>query len=343
MAPEDGHTIDDLIRLVRAEPHGRDFFAALRRLECAHAPGPRIGTSTTLTDDPFRLGQEGTLDFAPSTISLVLARRGPRPERLLVRFMGLLGPNGPLPLHITEYIRQRERNAHDPTLARFLDVFHHRFLSLFYRAWALNQPTVSYDRPDEDPFKFYIGSLSGRSMESFQGRDNVPDEAKLHHVGHLANLTKHADGLRQIVEDYFGVRTALIQFVGEWFNLPQDSLCRVGASRQTGLLGRTIIVGSTIWDCQQKFRLRLGPVGLADYRRFLPTGRSFPVLVDWVRNYAGLAYLWDCQLVLKKEEIPRARLGGDPSTGTQLGWTSWLDGKPFDHDADNLILRPPAV
>jgi type VI secretion system protein ImpH len=339
MAFEDGNSIDDLIRDLRAEPFGRDFFAAMRRLECAHDPGPRFGTSTTLADDPVRLGQEGTLDFSPSTISAVLSRKGERPERILVRFLGLLGPNGPLPLHITEYIRQRERNAHDPTLARFLDVFHHRYLSLFYRAWALNQATVSYDRPDQDRFKTYIGSLSGRGMESFQGRDEVPDEAKLHHVGHLANLTKHADGLRQIVEDYFGVKAALIQFVGEWFNLPEDSLCKVGKSRSTGLLGRTIIVGSTIWDCQQKFRLRLGAMGLRDYERFLPTGRSFPVLVDWVKNYAGLAYLWDCQLVLKKEEIPRAQLGG----GTRLGWTSWLGGRPFEQDADNLVLRPPTV
>lgn len=325
--------------LVRAEPHGRDFFATLRRIECAHDPRPRIGQSATLADDPIRLGQEGTLDFAPSTLSLVQPRKGARPERILVRFLGLLGPNGPLPLHITEYIRQRERNFHDPTLARFLDVFHHRLLALFYRAWALNQPTVSYDRPDSDRFKLYIGALAGRAMDAFIDRDEVPDEAKLHHTGHLANLTKHADGLRQIIEDYFGVRANLHQFVGEWFNLPDDALCKVGKSRATGLLGQTIIVGSSIWDCQQKFRLRLGPMGLRDFERFLPTGRSFPVLVDWVKNYAGLAYLWDCQLVLKKEEIPRAQLG----SGTRLGWTSWLGGKAFDHDADNLVLRPPAV
>lgn len=339
MALEDGYTIDDLIRDLRTDPYGRDFFASVRRIECAHAPKPRVGLSIALTDDPVRFGQEGTLDFASSTISIVQTRKGARPERILVRFFGLLGPNGPLPLHITEYIRQRERNAHDPTPARFLDVIHHRLLSLFYRAWALNQPTVSYDRPDDDRFKVYIGSLAGRGMDSLRDRDNVPDEAKLHFAGHLANLTKHADGLRQTIEDYFQVRTDLAQFVGEWFKLPDDALCKVGRSRETGLMGRNIIVGSSIWDCQQKFRLRLGAMGLRDFERFLPTGRSFPVLVDWVKNYAGLAYLWDCQLILKKEEIPRTQLG----RGTRLGWTSWIGSKPHDRDADNLVLRPPAA
>jgi predicted component of type VI protein secretion system len=63
---------------------------------------------------------------------------GARP-RLGVRFFGLTGPQGPMPLHFTEYVRERARNHGDPTLARFLDLFHHRLLSLFYRAWALRK------------------------------------------------------------------------------------------------------------------------------------------------------------------------------------------------------------
>ena len=44
---------------------------------------------------------------------------------------GLLGPNGPLPLHLTEYVRERLRHHADPTFARFLDLFHHRFALFF--------------------------------------------------------------------------------------------------------------------------------------------------------------------------------------------------------------------
>jgi type VI secretion system protein ImpH len=85
---------------------------------------------------------------------------------------------------------------------------------------------------------------------------------------------------------------------------------------------------------QQKFRIRIGPVSLAVYERFLPTGTSFGKLVDWVRNYAGLEYRWDAQLVLRKEETPRTMLG---SQG-RLGWTTWLNTSIPEADPDNLVL-----
>src|SRR6478609_2460492 len=72
--------------------------------------------------------------------------------RLYVTFGGMFGPQGPLPLHLTEYARDRIINSADPTFARFLDIFHHRMLSLVYRAWADAQPTVQFDRPESDRF-----------------------------------------------------------------------------------------------------------------------------------------------------------------------------------------------
>ena len=74
------------------------------------------------------------------------------PAKLPVNFLGLFGPNGPMPVHITEYARERQLNAHDPTLVGFLDLFHHRILSLFYRAWAVNQKAADLDRPKDARF-----------------------------------------------------------------------------------------------------------------------------------------------------------------------------------------------
>ena len=139
MAESDRKTSDliDLFRSLANEPYRFDFFQALRRLECLSTQSPRLGESASPQEDPIRLGQEPSLAFAPSTLSALQSGKDGRPPRLLVHFMGLLGPNGPLPLHLTEFARDRLRNSDDPTFARFLDVFHHRMLSLFYRAWAV--------------------------------------------------------------------------------------------------------------------------------------------------------------------------------------------------------------
>src|SRR3954469_22817422 len=144
--------------------------------------------------------------------------------RLGVHFFGLLGPNGPMPLHFSDFVRERQRE-HDATLARFLDLFNHRMTAFFYRAWACNQQTVSFDRPDQDRFGVYVASLIGMGMPSFRNRDAVPDIAKLHYAGPLVNQTRHADGLAAIIEDYLNIKTDIQQCVGQWLQLPPESAC----------------------------------------------------------------------------------------------------------------------
>ena len=122
---------------------------------------------------------------------------------MLVHFFGLFGPDGPLPLHLTEYARDRSRNHRDPSLQRFADIFHHRALSLFYRAWANSRPTISFDRPEDDRFALYTGALIGLGMESLRNRDAMPDLTKLHFAGHLSCQTRHAEGLASILSEFF--------------------------------------------------------------------------------------------------------------------------------------------
>ena len=79
--------------------------------------------------EPVRLGQDPELAFAPAPLAWFGAEPGAAKPRLQVRLFGLFGPNGPLPLHVTEFARDRLHNAADRTLCRFLDVFHHRFVA----------------------------------------------------------------------------------------------------------------------------------------------------------------------------------------------------------------------
>ena len=55
------------------------------------------------------------------------------------------------------------------------------------------------------------------------------------------------------------------------------------------------------WDRQYRFRIRLGPLSLGDYERFLPGSSALLALRDWVRQLRrALEWQWDVQLVLQQ-------------------------------------------
>jgi type VI secretion system protein ImpH len=230
-----GHEADALNFLsdIAREPYRYDFYQTMRRLECLYEGKPRWGTALRPVDEAVRLGQDPDLSFAPAPLASLDFGKDGAPPRLQVRLFGLLGPNGPLPIHLTEYARHRLRHASDPTLSRFLDVFHHRFLALFYRAWAQAQPHVNRDRKDEDHFLTYVGAFIGIAPDSLRHRDTVPDIAKLFHVGTLVRHVRDADGLAAIIRQYFRVPARLEEFVGHWLVLARRDRTYLGQESKT--------------------------------------------------------------------------------------------------------------
>lgn len=339
MAGEDRattHHLEKLMEEMEETPYSFGFFQALRLIECLHRDAPRLGTSRRPSDDPIRLAQQPSMTFESASLTAFTPQADGKAHRLTVRFLGLLGPNGPLPLHLTEYAQERLHNKYpDAAFSRFLDIFHHRMLSLFYRAWANNEPTVSFDRPETDRFADYIGALPGLGMSSLRHRDEISDLTKLYYSGRLACQTKCPEGLQAMLDEYFRLPAAVKEVVGEWLALPQRDVFRLGDNPMSGTLGESIILGAEVWSCQHKFRVVIGPLGYGDYQSFLPGGNRIRHLVVLVRNYAGDELAWDLNLILKKEEVPALRLDGQ----CRLGWTAWLGERPQKTDAEDLVLN----
>lgn len=321
---------------VARAPYAHDFYQALRRVECLFADKPRLGTAPRIVDEPVRLGQEPALDFAPAALSALQVPATGGTPRLEVRFLGLLGPNGALPLHLTDYARERLIHAGDATFARFLDVLNHRFLALFYRAWAQAQPTVQLDRPAQDRFAIYVGAVEGLAAPALQGRDALPDDAKRFFAGWLGRQVRNREGLVALLAGYLRVRAQVEEFVGHWMEVPADDRARLGSRAPDATLGRGAVVGRAVWDRQHRIRIRLGPLTLAQYEGFLPGARGLERLVASVLTYVGWEFRWDVRLCLRGAEVPRARLG---SYG-RLGWTTWLGPWRRDEDAADLVLDP---
>jgi type VI secretion system protein ImpH len=329
---------DDLLQRIAASPWTYGFYQAMRRLEAHYGKQPRFGRSVRPAQDKVRLAQLPSVIFAPATLAGWEEGAKDLPPRLLVHHFGLFGPDGPLPLHLTEYAQNRRRNFRDPTFQRFADLFHHRLISLFYRAWADARPTVSFDRPEDDRFSTYMGALLGLGMNALHERDAMPDLTKLHFAGHLAAQTRHPDGLASILSQFFTMPVRIECFIGAWLTLPERDLTRLGGSPETAAIGSSALLGGRVWSRQHKFRVVFGPLSLNEYLRLLPGGSSFHRLIPIVRNYAGDTLIWNVNLVLKRQEVPPTVLGRQG----RLGWTTWLMPRRKESDAADLFLDASA-
>lgn len=318
-----------------AEPSRFTLFAALRLLEQCFPENPRLGEARKASDDAVRLGQTPSLSFAPSDVAAFAAdSRGAR-LRLEQYSFGIFGPNGALPLHLTEYAYERHRQREDATFTDFVNLFQHRLISLFYRAWAEADPASQFDRPESDRFVQYLGSLIGLGGAAARSRDAAPDRAKLSRVEQFAPQPRSADGLERILSDYFGLTVEVRQFVGSWMDVPRELYCRLGRDPASALLGQSAALGMMSWQCQHKFEIALGPLTLTSFVDFLPGSRGLAELHALVRLYTNDEWSWQLRLLLRDVEVPGIRLGA----AGQLGWTSWLGGR--GQMADDVVIQEP--
>lgn len=320
--------------LAQLEDNPRRFslFAALRVLEQAFPDRPRLGESRKASDDAVRLGHAPHLTFAPSDVTS-FDRAAERGARLEQNSFGVFGPNGALPLHLSEHAYERRRQQDDPTFIDFLNVFQHRLIALFYRAWANSDPATSFDRPRSDRFVMYLGALLGLAPPEARERDAVADYAKLNHAGAFTQQTRSAEGLEVVLENYFGLTVRVNQFVGAWLNIPDELRCRLAGVKDFATLGQGATLGAATWQCQHKFEVVLGPLTLATLKNFLPGTRGLTELHALVRLYTSDEWTWQLRLLLRDREIPGIRVG----KSGQLGWTTWL-GKRHN-TADDVVIQ----
>ncbi|RZL96393.1 MAG: type VI secretion system baseplate subunit TssG [Variovorax sp.] len=342
MAPRP-ETLGERLHAWSAEPWAYDYFAVMRRLEAIAAPAPRWGRALLPGAEPVRVGQEPSLAFAPASFSRFEPAGAHSPPRLRQQFFGYLGPNGPLPIHLSDFIRERTLNHADPTWLAFLDTFSHRFALLFYRAWAQARPAVGLDRPQEDGFRRQVGALVGIGTAARQQRDEIHDDARLHFAGWLARRVHNAEGVEAVLGRYFDVPVRLEPWVGHWMRLPTEELTRLGRGEASRSIGRGAMLGRRAWDRQHRVRLHLGPLTIERYRMFLPIGSARPALQRWMQQLLGDELYWDAQLALKKDEVPATRLGERRGNAPRLGWISWLGQRPRLRDAADVRIAGDAA
>lgn len=315
-----------------AAPWDHGFMPLLRAIS-AHKDSPPVGEAVRPQQESFRLGQQPSLAFAPREIANVTFVNELAHIRLFG--LGMLGPNGPLPIHFTEIAKDRLDNRRDATLVNFLDLFHHRYLTQYYRAWAQAQSTAGMDRCDDERFSGYISRLIGIEPED-SAHSALPQHARLAAAPHLIQEARHPDGLAATLAHYFGIQVSMTEHILHWIEIAPEEHTRLGRASIASVLGKSALAGEMVPDRQHKFRLVLGPLSLAQYLRFTPQGEDLPVLTEWVRAFVGFEYEWEVELKIAAAAAPAVRLGDSE----RLGWSTWLGDTTAQPVITGMLFEP---
>ncbi len=333
-------TTSGLRRLLEEDHHFVHFFQAVRLLERLYPERTPVGLYVTPSSEVVRFSSLPTLSFPAGELDS-LSLRDDEPHAMRVNFMGLSAAVGALPHPYTEYLLDRMR-ARDHGPAAFFDLFNHRILSLFYRSWEKYRFFIAYERKGagEDALSARLLDLLGMGTAGLRNRMDIPDEAALYYTGLLAQKARSAQGLKQILEDYFDIPVEIAQFTGSWNRLPVRHQTFLNETYSfTEKLGFGTIIGDEIWDQSGKVTVRLGPMPFVQYREFLPGAQACRELASWLRFYGNRELTFVVQLVLDRAEVPGLHLGETGASSGRLGLVSWIKNRAFERDPDEAFYE----
>lgn len=334
-------------RRLATAPWTFDFFAAVRWIESRHLHQPRLGASARLADDPLRLGQSPALSFAPATLEAAQAPDGGRPWRLVTRFFGLWGPQGAMPLHLTERVHERtRRQPADRAAAAFADVFHHRLLCLLYRAWSQGQPAASADRRGRAAADVRARvalpeaadvDVATMSAEADFEDDTLGDDPLERQARALQRRPRSVEALRDALQGQLGCAVRVRPAPPRWLAVPMSARCRLTALRSiahpdTNLTHDRLdshaappILGTRARVAGQGLRIDLGPLPPATWRRW--SGPLSARLRAHVRALVAPHLAIDLRLLLPPGQAPPPRLHAHQAQESpRLGRDLWMGG-----------------
>jgi type VI secretion system protein ImpH len=331
-----------LTRLLQDKGYKFDFFQAVRLLQRERPDRDAVGTGDDPRREAVKFQSHVSLGFPPSdVVDIDPGQDGDGSSEMTVSFMGVASPlsYGSLPLPYTEMVLGQERNK-DFALSRFLDLFNHRLISLFYRSWEKYRFAVAYERSPSGKkgvFEKAVFALMGLGSNELTGQLKMDEKALLARAYAVRGRSISAAGLAELIRNYFQIPVTVQQFFPWWYTIEDSERCRLGVS-SCGL-GLDIHLGRQVRLAQSRIRLKLGPLNWSQFQEFLPAGRGARPLAEMTALSVGPEFDFDCQLVLKASEAPGLRLGKGSGYGPpRLGWTTWLHCDHLQEDPEDVVV-----
>ncbi len=315
--------MEPIYEQLKTQAHRFDFFQAVRLLE-AHYQVP-VGTSKEIV----LFEPRPQLGFAVADILGVKLPSTP-PATLTLSFMGLLSPQGLLPMHYTEQTLQLLQ-AKNMAFTDFLHLLAGRSLVFFYGAWR------KYRCFQQNPkVTNLLDGLVGNGLTQQKNSTALPDYFYVHYAMHFMRSLPTSTGLTQVLSDYFNVPIHIKPCQGEWLTLSDEACSRLSQRNNAyNQLGVDMAIGRHVWQCQHKFRIIVGPLTIEKWEAFLPPGSALKILMQIVKRMVGSSLQFDIQLIIQARAVFDWQLGAPHQA--RLGWTSWLT-QPSDRTAEHTLI-----
>ncbi|MEE9311999.1 MAG: type VI secretion system baseplate subunit TssG [Planctomycetota bacterium] len=323
MASTPGQSNRTVSEQLEENPADFGFFQAVRLLQREKPDAPKIGHQGPPTQEGVRFRPNLSLAFPLADIESVEPEETPqgyRRHRMDVNFMGLYGPASPLPVSYTEDMLREEEP--DSLLRGYLDIFHHRIISLFYRCWEKYRHSVQYDDSGKDYFSDRFLSLIGNFLQDIPHDSAVPTGRLLSYAGLLTQQPKSAAALREILKSHFDdCDVDIQQCLPSSSDIPKTQHLHLG--QQNNGLGHDSYLGTQVTEHQSTFGVKVGPLDYGQYESFMPTGQDMQQLRELVDMFNTDCLQYEVKIVLKADATPECRLN---SNEAKLGWSAWLGG-----------------
>lgn len=311
---------DPFLLFLLGRASGMNFFQFARLLEERAPDRPGLGERDRL-EEPVRFRSYPSMGFPASEMRAGKADAAlgdpdaGLPPSVRTRFMGLYGVDAAIPSHLIDDIALRAE-GHE-AVAAFLDQFHHRLATHFYRAWKKYRYPVGFRQAGTDRRSRDLLALAGFGIGDKPRRAGLPPTRALGLLGLLNQRTRTAEGLAGAVAlTVPGARVEVGEFEPVWTRVSDPARLSApgharGRATSTGL-GRSTVLGRRIPYRSKAVKLTLFPADAHQTQALLPGGSLHADLFGIIRLYLGTKADVVLRLGLNTSTMPALRLGRVP-------------------------------
>ena len=315
-----------------------NFIRFCELLELAAPDAPPLGTTDSPAADPIRFRSRAQLGFPGREIDAVRydTDNPGAPPSVVTTFLGLYGVDARMPAYFVDEVAQNRDGAE--RLSAFLDLFHHRVITQYYRVARKYRYPIGFRRDGTDPVSRYLLSFAGFGFStsariatlvlrlpaageppaSSTASPQLPEVADkrrlLSMLGLAMQKTRTAEGLAGVLSHAVpDASIAVEEFHPVWRQI--DDV-------EPAALGEQCLLGRGFYDRANTVRVVITPASREAVLALVPGQPAHREVMALLRFYLGYESEADLQMHVRADLMPKPML--EPRQAN-LGFTAQLE------------------